>query len=51
MSLLTLLIILLLIGLVFGSWGHGRAGIGVYGWSPVGVIVLVLVVLVLTGRL
>ena len=50
MSLLTLLIILLVIAALFGGWGTSR-GWGYYGWSPVGLIVLLLIILLLTGNL
>lgn len=49
MSLITILIILLVLALVGGGLGHGNFGMA--GWSPAGVIVLVLIVLFLTGRL
>jgi hypothetical protein len=44
-----LLIVLLVLALGGGSWGHSRYGYA--GWSPAGIIVLVLVLLWLTGRL
>jgi len=47
MSLTTLLIVLLLAALLFGGLGN----FGVYGWSPAGVIFVVLILLLLTGRL
>lgn len=47
--MLTLLIILLVIALIGGGLGH--ASWGYYGWSPAGLIVLVLLVLLLMGRL
>jgi hypothetical protein len=50
MSLVTLLIILLVIAVLFGGFGSTR-GWGYYGWSPVGIIVLILVILLLTGNL
>lgn len=50
MDLLVLLIILLLVAAVFGGYGHTRNW-GHYGWSPVGIILLILVILLLTGRL
>ncbi|HEY7062482.1 MAG TPA: DUF3309 family protein [Chloroflexota bacterium] len=50
MSLLTLLVILLVISVLFGGWGSSR-GWGYYGWSPVGLIVLILVILLITGNL
>jgi hypothetical protein len=45
--MLTLLIILLVIALLFG----GLTSYGAYGWSPAGIILVVLIVLLLTGRL
>jgi hypothetical protein len=50
MSLGMLLIILLILAVVFGGWGSSR-GWGYYGWSPVGLIVLILLILLLTGNL
>lgn len=49
MSLLTILIFALVFCVIFGGFGHGR--MGPVGWSPAGVIVLVLLVLWLTGNL
>lgn len=50
MSLLTILIVLLVVAVAFGGWGHTQNW-GYRGWSPVGVVVLILVLLWLTGRL
>ena len=50
MSLVTLLIILLVIAVLFGGYGSNR-GWGYYGWSPVGLLVLILLILLLTGNL
>jgi len=47
--MLLLLVILLLFALVGGGVGHSRAGLA--GWSPAGVIAVVLVVMLVTGRL
>lgn len=47
--LLTILIVLLVLALVGGGFGHSR--VGVAGWSPAGLLVLVLVVMLLTGNL
>jgi hypothetical protein len=48
--LITLLIVLLLLGLLGGGYGHSR-GWGYYGWSPVGLLILIIVILALTGSL
>lgn len=45
----TLLIVLLVFALIGGGIGHSRFGFA--GWSPAGALLLVLLVLVLTGRL
>ena len=47
--LLTILVVLLLLALLGGGWGHSRYGYA--GWSPAGIIVLIVVVLLLTGNL
>jgi hypothetical protein len=47
--MLIILIVLLVLALGGGGWGHSRYGFA--GWSPAGLIVLVLVVLWMTGRL
>jgi heme exporter protein D len=41
------LVFLIVLALVFGGFG----GMGPYGWSPAGILVIVLVILLLTGRL
>jgi hypothetical protein len=48
--LLTLLVILLLIALLGGGYGSSR-GWGYYGWSPLGLIILIVLILALTGNL
>ena len=48
--LLTLLVILLLIALLGGGYGSTR-GWGYYGWSPLGLIILIVLILALTGNL
>jgi hypothetical protein len=48
--LLTILVILLLLALVSGGFGYSR-GWGYYGWSPLGLLVLIVLVLALTGNL
>lgn len=46
--MLTILVILLLVALLGGGLGHSRFGYA--GWSPAGVILLVVVVMLLTGN-
>ncbi len=48
--MLTQLVVLLLLALLFGGWGTSR-GYGYMGWSPVGLLLLILVILALTGNL
>ena len=48
MTLTTLLIILLVLALLGGGLGHGRFGYA--GWSPAGILIVILLILVLTGR-
>lgn len=50
MSLATLLIIIALVVLLLGG-GLGQQRFGYWSWSPVGLILLVLFILWLTGRL
>jgi hypothetical protein len=47
--LMIILVVFLLLAIGGGGWGHSRYGYA--GWSPAGVILLVLVVLWFTGRL
>ncbi len=47
--LLTVLIVILVLSLIGGGLGHSK--VGVVGWSPAGIILLILVILLLTGRL
>jgi hypothetical protein len=47
--MLTLLILLALVALLFGGWGTSR-GYGYMGWSPLGLVLLILVILALTGN-
>ncbi len=49
MTLTTLLIVLLVLALLGGGLGHGRYGY--YGWSPAGILIAILLVLLLAGRL
>jgi uncharacterized protein DUF3309 len=48
--LLTLLVILLLLSLFGGGYGSTR-GWGYYGWSPLGLLILIILILALTGNL
>jgi hypothetical protein len=47
--MLILLIVLLLVAGTFGGWGHARYGYA--GWSPLGIVLAIIVVLWLTGNL
>jgi hypothetical protein len=47
--LMLILIVLLVLALGGGGWGHSRFGYA--GWSPAGIILLILVFLLITGRL
>jgi hypothetical protein len=47
--LLMIFVVLLVLALAGGGWGHSRYGYA--GWSPAGIIVLLFVVLWLTGNL
>jgi hypothetical protein len=52
MNLLTLLIILLILAVLFGAAGPSwQPGLGMYSWSPVAVVLVILLVLLLLGRL
>jgi hypothetical protein len=42
-------IVLLILALGGGGWGHSRYG--AVGWSPAGIILVVLLIMALTGRL
>ena len=46
--MLTILFVLLVLALIGGSFGHSRFGYA--GWSPAGVLLVVLLVLFLTGN-
>jgi hypothetical protein len=48
--ILTILVILLLIALLGGGFGSTR-GWGVYGWSPLGLLILIILILFITGNL
>jgi hypothetical protein len=47
--LMTILIVVLIVALLGGGFGHGRFGVA--GWSPAAIILLVLAVLYFTGHL
>lgn len=47
--LMIILFVLLVLALAGGGWGHSRYGY--VGWSPAGLIVLLLVVFWLTGHI
>jgi hypothetical protein len=49
MSLMTLLIILLVIALLGGGLGHGRFGYA--GWSPAGILIVILLIMLVSGRI
>jgi hypothetical protein len=49
--MLTLIIVLLVAAAIFGSWGHRNPTIGPLGWSPLGIVLVILLVLILTGNL
>ena len=46
--MLTLLVILLVVALVGGGVGHSRYGFA--GWSPAGILILIVLVMALTGN-
>lgn len=46
--MLTILFILLIVALIGGGFGHSRFGYA--GWSPAGLLIVVLLVLFLTGN-
>jgi len=47
--LMIVLIVLLLLSVAGGGWGHSRYGYA--GWSPAGLLLLVLAIFWLTGNL
>ncbi len=47
--LITILVVVLLLSLVGGGMGHSRFGYA--GWSPAGIIIVILLILLFTGRL
>jgi hypothetical protein len=51
MSILVLLLVLLLVAGVFGGYGHSRGDWGYVGWSPLVVILVILLVFYAMGLL
>jgi hypothetical protein len=51
MSVLTIILLLLILSIFFGGINHGRDGWGYYGWSPLGLVIVVLLVMWLVGAL
>jgi hypothetical protein len=49
-TLLWLFVVLVIVAVLFGAVGS-RAAWGLYGWSPLGIVLLILVVLWLAGAL
>jgi hypothetical protein len=47
--LMIILVVFLLLAIAGGGWGHSRYGYA--GWSPAGLILLVIVVFWMTGRM
>lgn len=47
--LMTILLVLLVVSLIGGGVGHTRFGYA--GWSPAGILVVILAVMFFTGRL
>ena len=47
--LITILVVVLLLSLIGGGVGHSKFGYA--GWSPAGVIIVILAILFFTGRL
>lgn len=45
--MLTILVILLVLALIGGGLGHGRYGYA--GWSPAGILLVIVLIMFLTG--
>lgn len=48
--MLTILVVILILALLFGGWGHPRWG-PYYGWSPAAAILAIILLLWLIGAL
>jgi hypothetical protein len=51
LGMLSLLIVLLVIAAIFGVFGYGQPWGGARSWSPLGIVLVILLVLALTGNL
>lgn len=51
MSLVMVLVLFLVLAVLFGGYGASRPGWGYYGWGPLGLILLLILILFLTGNL
>jgi hypothetical protein len=49
--MLMLLIVLLVVAAVFGAFGSGQPWGGTRSWSPLGIVLVILLILWLTGNL
>jgi hypothetical protein len=47
--LITILVVVLLLSLIGGGVGHSKFGYA--GWSPAGIIIVILLIMLFTGRL
>lgn len=47
--MLTILVVVLVIALLGGGFGHGKFGVA--GWSPAAIIAVILVLMLLTGKM
>jgi hypothetical protein len=51
LGMLSLLIVLLVIAAIFGVFGYGQPWGGARSWSPLGIVLVILLILWLTGNL
>jgi hypothetical protein len=49
--MLTLLLLLFVVALLFGGYGTTRPGWGYYGWSPAGILLVIIILVLVMGRL